>query len=349
MRSAFLAAPAPAAADTGPIEPAADELEAEVEVSPEPPSADEASPETLHAVSSDEIVDVPDLATASAGPPIEVICFGAPRVLCAGQQVWPRAGGGEAKPWEMLLYLACQPVKGANREDAVLALWPDDSGASEPTHRIRQLRYRLRGVFNKVPGGPRDEGICLERNGALFLDQLIIHSDAQEFLELIRLARLLPGPASLERLERAHALYTADLLQGPDVRRYAWADERDDSGVTLREHFRRLFQHATLSLAEIYTAAGNVSGAMYLYRELSDLDPGDERIWCALFRLHASRSDGPALMREHQRMRAGLRELAQREGDEPLTISSEPSRETQQEYQRLVASLNLPEHATSVG
>jgi DNA-binding SARP family transcriptional activator len=133
------------------------------------------------------------------------------------------------------------------------------------------------------------------------------------------------------------------------VRRYAWADERDDSGVTLREHFRRLFQHATLTLAELYAEAGNVAGAIYLYRELADIDPGDERLWCAIFRLHASRGDGPALMRELHRMRSALRELALRDGDGPLTISGEPSRETQQEYQRLLTSLNLPEHATSAG
>ena len=35
-------------------------------------------------------------------------------------------------------------------------------------------------------------------------------------------------------------------------RRYGWLDERDGSGVTLREHFRRLFQQASLRLAELH-------------------------------------------------------------------------------------------------
>jgi DNA-binding SARP family transcriptional activator len=211
------------------------------------------------------------------------------------------------------------------------------------------LRYRLRNVFNSVEGAPRGDGIGLERNGSLYLDHSVVVSDAQEFLELTRMARIFPGAQSITRLERAHALYTADLLEGSDVRRYAWVDERDDSGVTLREHFRRVFQHATLTLAELYADSENVSAAIDLYRELTELDPGDERVWRALFGLHAALSDGPALMREERRMRAALRDLAMRDGESPLTASSEPGRETQQIYERLLGSLNLAEHASSAG
>jgi DNA-binding SARP family transcriptional activator len=273
--------------------------------------------------------------------PIQVICFGGPRVLVGGRQVWPRLSKGDAKPWEFLLYLACQPAEGISSEDAVEALWPEGEDAERAAHRFRQLRYKLRQMLAAVPGAPASDGICLERRGTLHLDPGIVQSDAQEFLELVRLARVNLDPSSaVPQLERARALYLADLLEGPDARRYAWLDEREGSGVTLREHFRRLFLQASAKLGELYAAAGDVQSAVEVLREISEIDPGDERLWRSLFRLHAERGDRPALIREELRMREALRDLA---GD--VTESSgarldEPSREMAQEFQRLLSSVH---------
>ena len=271
-------------------------------------------------------------------PPIQVICFGGPRVLCAGQQVWPRRPGGEAKPWEFLLYLACQPAEGVSSEDAVEALWPEDDEAANPAHRFRQLRYRLRHMLATVDGAPETDGICLER-GTLRLDPGVVYSDAQEFLGLVRSARINPGPGAIQHLERARELYMGDLLEGPDARRYAWVDERDDSGVTLREHFRRLFQQASTRLAELYATSGDLEASVDLYRELTEIDPGDERLWRALFRLHADRGDRLALVREEHRLRAVLRNLASDVDEAGGPHIEEPSRETVQEYQGLLAAM----------
>jgi DNA-binding SARP family transcriptional activator len=268
-----------------------------------------------------------------------VTCFGGPRVLCAGQQVWPRSSGGEAKPWELLLYLACQPGEGVSIDDAVEALWPEDEDSDNAPHRFRQLRYRLRQRLSSVPGAPETDGICLDR-GTLRLDPGLVHSDAQEFLALVRSARVTPGPSAVALCEQALALFIGDLLEGPDTRRYAWVDERDDSGVTLREHFRRLFQQTSTKLAELYAVAGDLGASIELYRELTEIDPGDERLWCAVFRLHAQRGDRMALIREEQRMRHALT----MELDDSSSLKIEdPSRETVQEYQRLLASLRDPE------
>ena len=83
----------------------------------------------------------------------------------------------------------------------------------------------------------------------------------------------------------------------------------------------------------------NLMRAIDLYRELTELDPGDERLWRALFRLHAGRDDGSALVREESRMRAALRVLAAEVEDTPNPQVEEPSGETVQEYQRLLASV----------
>jgi DNA-binding SARP family transcriptional activator len=276
-------------------------------------------------------------------PIIQLFCFGRPRVVCAGQQVWPR-GGGDAKPWEFLLYLGCQPVDGVARSSVVEALWPEDELPDEGAHRFRQLRYRLRRQLQEVPGAPDGDGVCLGRR-SLRLDPCLVYSDAQEFLTLVRSVRVNPGPDAVERLERARALYVGDLLEGPDTRRYAWVDERDGSGVTLREHFRRLFQNASVRLAELYTAAGALEPAIELYRELTDLDPADDRLWLALLRLHAQRGDRPALIAEERRLRETLRELAEEVDSASTPGADEPSREIVEEYQRLLAQLRDREPA----
>jgi DNA-binding SARP family transcriptional activator len=258
-------------------------------------------------------------------------------VLCAGQQVWPQGSGGEAKPWEFLLYLACQPAEGVSVDEAVEALWPEDDEADNAPHRFRQLRYRLRQRLNSVTGAPETDGICLE-NGTLRFDPGLVHSDAQEFLTLARSARITPGPNAVPLCEQARAVFTGDLLASPDARRYAWVDERDSSGVTLREHFRKLFQQTSIKLAELYAIAGDPA-AIELYEELTELDPGDERLWRALFRLHAERGDRPALMRADQRMRAALRDMTGEPDPASTPQIEDPSRETVQEYERLLATL----------
>jgi len=301
-------------------------------------AADPANAGAAHADSTAASAGASAPVAVAAGPPIQVICFGGPRVLCAGQQVWPRRPGGEAKPWEFLLYLASQPAEGVSTEDAVEALWPEDEEASDAAHRFRQLRYRLRHQLAPVAGAPATDGICLDR-GTLRLDAAVVYSDAHEFLGLVRSARISPGPAAIPHLERARELYQGDLLEGPDARRYAWVDERDDSGVTLREHFRRLFEQATTRLAEMYAISGDLAASIDLNRELTEIDPADERLWRALFRLHADRGDRLALVREEHRMRAALRALAAEVDDAGSSQIADPSRETLQEYQRLLASL----------
>jgi two-component SAPR family response regulator len=174
-----------------------------------------------------------------------------------------------------------------------------------------------------------------------------VHSDAQEFLALVRSIRINPGGDAIDRLERARALYVGDLLTGPDVRRYAWLDERDNSGVTLREHFRCLFENASTRLAELYAEAGQLVAAIDLYRELTELDPGDERRWQALFQLHARRGDREALVAEEQRLRQTLRELAEELEVADDAQADEPSREITQEYQRLLSGLMEREPAVA--
>jgi len=179
------------------------------------------------------------------------------------------------------------------------------------------------------------------------MDPGIMHSDAREFLSLVHSVRINPGGDAIKRLEQARALYVGDLLTGPDVRRYAWLDERDDSGVTMREHFRRLFENASVRLAELYTQAGQLEEAIEVYHELTEIDPADEMVWQALFRLHARRRDRDALIAEEQRLRQTLRELAEELDIGGSVHADEPGEETTREYQRLLAGLREREPAVA--
>jgi hypothetical protein len=62
-------------------------------------------------------------------------------------------------------------------------------------------------------------------------------------------------------------------------------------------------------------------------------------LWQALFRLHARRGDRVALMRELQRLRESLSELADEADSSDDSQLYEPSGEVLQEYERLLASL----------
>ncbi|MBV9578102.1 MAG: LysM peptidoglycan-binding domain-containing protein [Chloroflexi bacterium] len=305
-----------------------------------PPDSESPPSEPLEPASEP---DPPDELDPVRQAPIQIFCFGVPRVVCAGETIWPRTGG-DAKPWELLLFLASQPADGVQRDALVNALWPQDETVEDIAHRLRQLRFRLRRQFHQVAGGPEVDGICLERR-VLRVDPEIVHSDAHEFLELLHSVRINPDDTAIQRLEHARALYVGDLLTGPDVRRYAWLDERDDSGVTLREHFRRLFQNASTRLAELYAESGDLAAAIDLYRELTEIDPADERLWQALFRLHAQRSDRDALIAEEKRLRQTLHDLAEELDLPDSENADEPGRETTQEYERLLSGLREREPA----
>jgi two-component SAPR family response regulator len=280
--------------------------------------------------------------------PVEIWCFDGPRITCGTEVLWPRTSGrrgGDAKPWEFLLYLACQRTQGVRAEVAVEALWPGGEDVDH-AHRFRQLRYRLRQALSSANAAPETDGVSLA-GGVLRLDPGVVHSDAQEFLELVNAARSSTGSTQIKQLERARSLYTGDLLAGPGARVYAWVDERDSSGVTLREQFRSEYLNAMSRLAAAYSTEGRSEEALELYGLLTELSPADEHHWSALFRLHARRGDRLGLLREERRLRNTLRELAVEIGQAGDPVAEEPSRTLQDEYRALLDSLRTAETETA--
>ncbi|HYY89961.1 MAG TPA: BTAD domain-containing putative transcriptional regulator, partial [Chloroflexota bacterium] len=279
---------------------------------------------------------------------LEVICFGGPRVLADGRQIWPSRALGDAKPWEILVFLATQPACGVAREAIANAFWPDDIDA-DANHRFRQLRYRLRGCLERAVPDLDGEVIQLVPGGRFRLDPSLVTSDAQRFLELVQAARTATGFEGVPLLEQARALYVADLLDAPEARRLAWLDERGHDGLTLRERYRRDLHQVTITLAELYLQLDRLDEAIALFEELTTADPGDEVLWQALFRALAERGDRDGLVREERRMRHALQEVEReaREAGRADGPRAEPSYDTVREYRRLLDALDAPEAATA--
>jgi DNA-binding SARP family transcriptional activator/LysM repeat protein len=292
------------------------------------------------------------VSTAAVAPtptPLYVQCFGGPQVLYHGEHVWPASTVGDSKPWELLLFLASQPAEGVAREVVTEAFWPNDDRDVEVGHRLRQLRYRLRTALERfAPGLPRE--VVLHDGGVFRLDPELVASDVQSFLALQRQARTSCREDAIVAFEQARALYHGDLFDAAAARRYAWAEDRDDSGVTLQEHLHKVHHQLTWNLADVYRLSGQLDLALALYRELVQRDPADESLWVALFRTHFERRDLDGLLAEERWLRQALRSVATEDEDEDpdLDLSLiEPGPETLAEFERLVADLTARQRATA--
>jgi DNA-binding SARP family transcriptional activator len=109
-------------------------------------------------------------------------------------------------------------------------------------------------------------------------------------------------------LEQARALYVGDLLSGRKARFYEWVDEREDSGLSLREQYREEYYRATQRLARLYVEEGRADRAVPLYKEILKAEPVLEDIVRELYRCYQQLGDLTALIREDRHLRQALQE-----------------------------------------
>ena len=118
------------------------------------------------------------------------------------------------------------------------------------------------------------------------------------------------------------------------VQAYAWAVAPGPGGASLVQEYRQMYQEASPILAERYAASADdpqrAERALELHEELVRLDPSNERLWSALFRLHARLGDRVALEREWRRLCQVLQD------EEP---GAQPRGTTRELYQQLLRSL----------
>ena len=129
------------------------------------------------------------------------------------------------------------------------------------------------------------------------------------------------------------ALYVGELFDRAAAQPYAWAVAPGPGGASLVQEYRQMYQEASRILAERHAASADdpqrAERALELHEELARLDPSNERLWSALFRLHARLGDRVALEREWRR-------LCQVQDEEP---GAQPRGTTRELYQQLLRSL----------
>jgi DNA-binding SARP family transcriptional activator len=167
---------------------------------------------------------------------------------------------------------------------------------------------RLRATLaRQVPNLSRDV-VRSDRDGICRLDTTLVSSDVHQFVSLLRDAAKLPPGEAKVALEEARHHYRGDLLSGHAARFYEWVDERGDSGVSLREHYREQYYRVTQKLARIYVEEGRAELAIPLYKDILKTEPTLEDVVRELYRCYQQLGDLSSLIREDRHLRQALRE-----------------------------------------
>ncbi len=250
-------------------------------------------------------------------PLIEVRCFGDFTVTSGDREIGASGEEGASfKAWEVLAFLAAQPTGAVAKEKIIAAVWPDVD-AKRAGARLRTALTRLRALLaGQVPNLSGDV-VRAERDGTRRLDTSLVTSDVHQFVLLLRTAAKLPPHEATVALIEARKLYSDDLLSGRSAGCYEWVEERDGSGVTLREHYREEFYRATQRLARLYYQEEQAASAVPLYKELLKAEPTLEDVIRELYRCYQYVGDLTSLIREDRHLRQALRD-AYADPDDPV-------------------------------
>jgi len=271
---------------------------------------------------------------------VQVCCFGEFSVRSGGREITPSlAERLSLKAWELLAFLAAQPDGVVSREKLLVALWPDIH-PDQATNRLNIAVSRLRAILaHQVPGLTGDV-VRADRTGVRALDSTVVGSDVHRFVALCRSASALPSGQAQAALIEARTLYRGDIFAGRGSQLFEWVDERDESGLSLREQYREEYRQATLRLAHLYCRDGQVGRAVPLYKSLLKAEPTLEDVVRELFRCYQQLGDLGALLREERHFREVLRE-AYAEPDNPRDDPEEfpPDQETIALFETIRAEL----------
>jgi len=257
-----------------------------------------------------EVLAMPAVADATSGEGslLQVCCLGGFVVRSGERELTPTGEEGASyKAWEILAFLAAQPGGAAPKEKLLDAVWPEVD-EERAANRLRSEMNRLRGILARQVPEFRPDLVRCDRDGTCRLDTTAVWSDAHRFWALCSAARSLPPGEAKPALEQALALYRGDLLSSRATRFYDWVEERDDSGVSLRERYRDQYCWVAQRLARLYRREGRLERAVALYKSLLKAEPTLEDIVRELYRCYSELGDLNALIREERHLRQALRE-----------------------------------------
>ena len=274
------------------------------------------------------------------GALITIRCLGGFEVR-SGDRVLKPIGeeGASYKAWEVLAFLAAQPGGVAPKEKLLGAIWPEVN-EERGANRLRMCLVRLRGILVRQVPRLTPKVVRVQRSGTCGLDANLVWSDAHRFSELCAAAHTLPPAEARRALEEALTLYRGPLLSSRSTRLYDWIEEEDDTGVSPRKRYHRLYSWAVHRMGDLYRREGRTDRAIELYRHVLESQPTLEDIVRELFRCYAELGDLSALVGEERHLREALRKAhgsSKAAGDDPDWYPPQP--ETIELFNRLRAEL----------
>ncbi len=240
---------------------------------------------------------------------IQIKCFGDFVVTSGDREIVPSGEEGASyKAWEVLAFLAAQPNGSIAKDRLLAAVWPDVD-SDRAAGRLRVAMTRLRALLTQQVPGITAEVVRTDRDGTCRLDTTVATSDVQQFVGLCQASTESSPENAKHSLQRAVELYQGDLLSGRGTRFYEWVDERDDRGLSLREHYRESYYQATKLLADLHIEEGRPDLAVPLLRSLLRFEPALEDIVRQLYQCHGRLHDLRSLIQEDRSLRQALRQV----------------------------------------
>ena len=207
-------------------------------------------------------------AAPRAGPPLRIRALG-PVSFTPDNGLSSRFAT-QAKPFQLLLALACTPPGSVGWEQLCGMLWPEeDLAPAQARNRFHRLMNELRGILaGSVPGLPREA--IRAANGSYALDPAYIASDVHEFLAALDRVRDADGDldGAIAALAAARDRWTGELCTGQVAE---WLTPSD--GARLADRYARQLADAGRRLAARAARLKRWPEARLLYGLLLEEDP----------------------------------------------------------------------------
>ncbi|RLT40554.1 MAG: transcriptional regulator, partial [Chloroflexi bacterium] len=252
-----------------------------------------------------------------AAPTIQITTFGTLQVVRDGQEV-DESAWRTRQARQLLKVLVTERPRPVATDRLIDLLWPG-SGIDSAATTLRSAINALRNVLQPDrPNRAPSRYIHTQSPGYAYRTHPDIWLDVEVFESLLRQAEKSSQPDQKQRLlEEATALYKDD---------YLISDPYADWVKSERERLRELYFHALLTLADLYSRAGNYSEAISLARRVLSKDEVRENAYQSLMRYQAESGDSAAALITYERCRSIL-------GEE---LGADPSPVTQEMHSRIL-------------
>ncbi len=223
--------------------------------------------------------------------------------------------GASPRVQSLCAYLALHQAEPVDRRRLAFLLWPQVP-ESAARRNLRQYLHRLRQFLQPVDVS--GSLIVVDSMTITFDPQRLLWIDAREFMDQLRRAEDLQGPARLAALRSAVDLYRGDLLQ----------NLYDDWCRAEQERFRQMYEYALHTLIATCEGLNRLDEAIYWAERAVQVSPLQEGLYRTLMRLYNSIGDRERALETYARCRRVLQEA----------LHTDPMPETEHLYQEILAA-----------